>query len=48
MKAKELKGVKIVWPLALPELVAADGPHAAAVAATADRLCDRLRPALQK
>ena len=45
MKAKELRGIEIVWPLALPELVAADGPYAAGVATTADRLRDRLRPA---
>lgn len=45
MKAKELRGVKIVWPLAVPELVAADGPHATRVAAAADRLRSQLRPA---
>lgn len=45
MKAKELKGVRIVWPLALPELVGTAGPHATGVAAVAERLRSQLRPA---
>lgn len=45
LKAKELRGVRIVWPLALPETVAADGVHTARVAAVAERLRSQLRPA---
>lgn len=45
MKAKELKGVRIVWPLALPDLVAAAGAHADRVNAVAERLASQLRPA---
>jgi hypothetical protein len=44
MKAKELRGVGIVWPLALPELVGAGGPHTTGVAVVADRLRSKLRP----
>lgn len=45
MKAKEMRGVRIIWPLALPETVAADGAHTARVAAVAERLRSQLRPA---
>lgn len=45
MKAKELKGVKIVWPLALPDLVSIAGPYAARLGPVADRLRSQLRSA---
>lgn len=45
MKQKKVKGVTVLWPLALPDHVSADGPHAADLAAIAAHLRSRLKPA---
>lgn len=45
MRPTVVKGVTSVWPIALPALVAAPGPHAATISAIADHLRHRLPPA---
>lgn len=45
MRMRVVKGVTAVWPVALPDVVAAEGPYAADVAAIAAHLRSRLRPA---
>jgi len=45
MKQKIVKGVTVLWPLALPDHVSADGPHAQQVEAVAAHLRSRLKPA---
>jgi hypothetical protein len=48
MRTKEVRDVTALWPLALPEYVAAAGPQAARVSAIAEHLRDQLRPARAK
>ena len=44
MRMKVVKGVTAVWPVALPDVVAAGGPYAADVAAIAAHLRSKLKP----
>lgn len=44
-KQKNVKGVTVLWPLALPDHVSTDGPYAPDVAAIATHLRSRLKPA---